>query len=153
MILGKYNKLMVENRGPGMRVLRFIHPDLRDQVYNAGDIEHCQLFLDMKASALSYISEGEALIVNLGLVEHFPSVLYSILLKVREIITAHRGCVILCGANTETREILDLFKASRLFAVTKTERQALGLAAQFNGHLLPMDDSQLSGEIPAGTTR
>src|SRR6266481_3527228 len=98
MILGKNGKLLVENRGPGVRVLRFIHPDLRDQIYDRGDIEQCRLFKDIKSSALSYISEGEALIMNLGLIEHFPSMLYGILLKARETIRNHGGCVILCSA-------------------------------------------------------
>jgi len=88
------------------------------------------------------------LIVNLGLIEHFPTVLYSILLKVREILTAHRGGVILCGANARTREILDLFKASRLFAVVKTEEEALELASHYSGHLLPIHDSALQAAFP-----
>lgn len=148
MIVGKNGKLVVENRGPGVRVLRFIHPDLRDQAYDAGDIERCRLFVDIKAGALSYISEKEVLIVNLGLVEYFPTVLYSILLKAREILTAHRGGVILCGANAQTREILELFKASRLFAVVKTEEEAVDLASHYSGHLLPIHDSQLQASFP-----
>jgi len=143
MILGKNGKLIVENHGPVVRVLRFIHPDLRDQAYDGGDIERCRLFMDIKTSALGYISEREILIVNLGLIEHFPTVFYSILLKVREILAAHRGGVILCGANARTREILDLFKASKLFAVVKTEEEALELGSQYNGRLLPMDDAHL----------
>ncbi len=149
MILGKNGKLVVENRGPGVRVLRFIHPDLRDQAYDAGDIERCRLFMDIKTSALGYLSEREVLVVNLGLVEHFPSVFYSVLLKVREILTDRDGGVILCGPNSHTREILNLFKASRLFGVVKTEEEALELASQYSGHLPPMENSQLSGQIPA----
>jgi anti-anti-sigma regulatory factor len=147
MIIGKYGKLVVENRGPGVRVLRFIHPDLRDQAYDAGDIERCRLFLDIKSSALGYIAERDVLIVNLGLVEHFPTVFYSILLKIREILTEHQGGVVLCGDNSRTREILELFKASRLFAVVKTEEEALELGTQFNGHMLPMEYSQASDKI------
>ncbi len=142
MILGKYGKLVVENRGPGVRVLRFIHPDLRDQVYEAGDIERCRLFIDIKNSALSYVTNRDVLIVNLSLVEHFPTVFYSILLKIREILADHQGGVVLCGDNARTREILELFRASRLFAVVKTEEEALELATQFNGRLLPMEYSQ-----------
>src|SRR5260370_23659702 len=138
MIIGKNGKLVVENRGPGVRVLRFIHPDLRDQAYDAGDIERCRLFMDIKASALSYISEKEVLIVNLGLVEHFPTVLYSILLKAREILTAHRGGVILFGAHAQTTEILELFKASRLFAVVKTEEGAGALVSPYSDVLFPV---------------
>jgi anti-anti-sigma regulatory factor len=104
--------------------------------------------MDIKACALSYISEREVLVVNLGLVEHFPTVLYSILLKVREILTAHRGGVVLCGANARTREILELFKASRLFAVVNTEEEACDLASHYSGHLLPLSDSQLQHAFP-----
>jgi anti-anti-sigma regulatory factor len=152
MIFGKNGKLVVENGGPGVRVLRFIHPDLRDQAYEGGDIERSRLFLDIKTSALGYISEREILIVNMALIEHFPTVLYSILLKVREILTAHRGGVILCGANAHTREILDLFKASRLFAVVKTEEEALELGSQYNGRLLPMPDVHLPDKFPEHST-
>ena len=153
MILGKNGKLIVENHAPGVRVLRFIHPDLRDQAYDAGDIERCRLFMDIKTSALGYISKREVLIVNMGLIEYFPTVLYSILLKVREILTEHLGGVILCGANAHTREILDLFKASRLFAVVKTEEEALELGAHYSGHLLPLPNAPLPHQFPELSTR
>jgi anti-anti-sigma regulatory factor len=128
MILSKGGKIVVENRGPGVRVARFINPDVRDQLYDECDIEQSRLFQDLHASALTYFAEGEMLILNLGMLEHFPTVLYSCLLKVREIVMGHRGVVVLCGIRPETREILDLFKAERLFVVTKTEAQALRLA-------------------------
>ncbi len=128
MILSKGGKIVVENRGPGVRVARFIDPDLRDQLYDEGDIEQTRLFQDLHASALTYFAEGEMLILNLGMLEHFPTVLYSCLLKVREIVMGYRGVVVLCGIRPETREILDLFKAERLFVVTKTEAQAVRLA-------------------------
>jgi anti-anti-sigma regulatory factor len=127
MILSKGGKILVANRGPGVRVARFIDPDPRDQLYDHADIEQTRLFQDLQGSALTDFAEGEMLILNLSMLEHFPTVLYSCLLRIREIVMGHRGVVVLCGVRPETKEILDLFKAERLFVVTKTEAQALKL--------------------------
>jgi anti-anti-sigma regulatory factor len=140
MILSKSGKVLVANRGPGVRVARFIDPDLRDQLYNHGEIEQTSLFQDLQASALTYFADGEMLILNLSMLEHFPTVLYSCFLRVREIVMGHRGVVVLCGIRPETKEILDLFKAERLFVVTKTEAQALRLAGAM-GRSLSADEN------------
>ena len=150
MIVSKHGKLLVENRGPGIRVVRFIHPDIRDQIYDVGKMEDCRLYSDLKASALSYIAEGETLVVNLALLEHFGTELYSILLKVREVLMARNGCVILCGANAETRELLGLFKADRLFGMARTEAEALELARPFRNRL---ESSLFSESIPEAFQR
>jgi anti-anti-sigma regulatory factor len=128
MILSKGGKIVVENRGPGVRVARFIAPDVRDQLYDRGEIEQTRLFQDLQDSALKYFAEGEMLILNLSMLEHFPTELYSCFLKAREIVIGYRGVVVLCGLLPETQEILDLFKAHRLFVLAKTEAQALSLA-------------------------
>jgi anti-anti-sigma regulatory factor len=133
MFLSQHGKILVENRGPGIRIVRFTHPDVRDQIYDAANIEQCRLFLDLQTSALRYVSEREALIVNMGLIEHFSSELYSMLLRVREMLASSKGCVILCGANEEMQSILELFKAEHLFGIAKTEAEALEMAAQFTG--------------------
>jgi len=135
MFPSQHGKIVVENREPGIRIVRFTHPDLRDQIYDAADVERCRLFQDLQTSALRYVAEGEALIVNLGLVERFSSELYSMLLRVRETLASSKGCVILCGANEETQSILELFKAEHLFGIAKTEAQALEMAGQFTGRL------------------
>jgi anti-anti-sigma regulatory factor len=135
MFLSEHGKIVVENRGPGLRIVRFTHPDVRDQIYDAADIERSRLFRDLQTSALRYVGEREALIVNLGLVERFSSELYSMLLRVRETLASSKGCVILCGPNEETQSILELFKAEHLFGIAKTEAQALEMAAQFTGRL------------------
>jgi anti-anti-sigma regulatory factor len=136
MFLSEHGKIVVENRGPGIRIVRFTHPDVRDQIYDAADIERSQLFLDMQTSALRYATERDALIINLGLVERFSSEFYSMLLRVRETLASSKGCVILCGANEEMQSILELFKAEHLFGIAKTEAQALEMAAQFTGRLV-----------------
>ena len=136
MFLSEHGKIAVENRGPGIRIVRFTHPDVRDQIYDAADIERCRLFVDLQTSALRYVAEREALIINLGLVERFTSEFYSMLLRVRETLASSKGCVILCGANEEMQSILELFKAEQLFGIAKTEGQALEMAAQFTGRFV-----------------
>ena len=136
MFLSEHGKIVVENRGPGIRIVRFTHPDVRDQTHDAANIERCRLFVDLQTSALRYVAEGEALVINLGLVERFTSEFYSMLLRVREMLASSKGCVILCGANEEMQSILELFKAEQLFGIAKTEAQALEMAAQFTGRLV-----------------
>jgi hypothetical protein len=129
MLLSVHGTMVVERQAPGVRVARFVRPDLRDHLYDHPESERCRLFQDLRASLLTDLRPDETLVLNLGLVHPFTTEMYKCLLKVREIAGRRRGRVILCGLTPETQEILDLFQAYRLFELAGNEAEALRMAA------------------------
>jgi hypothetical protein len=130
MILSVYGTMVIERRALGVCVARFVTPDLRDQLYDHRESAGCRLFQDFDASVLDAMGPDETLVLNLGLVNPFPTEMYKCLLKVREVLVRRHGRVILCGVSAETQEILDLFCADRVFELADTEADALRLAAE-----------------------
>lgn len=128
MNLSVYGTMVIERRAPGVCVARFVTPDLRDQLYDHRENAGCRLFQDLDASVLDGMGPDETLVLNLGLVNPFPTEMYKCLLKVREVLVRRRGRVILCGLSAGTQEILDLFRADRVFELAETEADALRLA-------------------------
>ena len=129
MILSVYGTMVIERRALGVCVARFVTPDLRDQLYDHRESAGCRLFQDFDASVLDGMGPDETLVLNLGLVNPFPTEMYKCLLKVREVLVRRHGRVILCGLSAGTQELLDLFRADRVFELAETEADALRLAA------------------------
>jgi anti-anti-sigma regulatory factor len=121
----KKGYLVVETPAAGVHVARFARPDLREQLCDDADIASCELFQELRACVLKSLAAGDTLVLNLGLVEPFPTALYRCLLKVREVVIQLQARLVLCRLSPEHREIFELFKAFRLFQVTSTEAQAL----------------------------
>jgi anti-anti-sigma regulatory factor len=63
-------------------------------------------------------------VLNLGLIEPFPTVFYLLLLKVREEVRARQARLVLCRLSPEHQEIFEILQGSRLFTIAATERQA-----------------------------
>jgi anti-anti-sigma regulatory factor len=117
--------VLVERVRAGVRVVRFVRADLRDQLYDDADANASPLFEELFDGALADLREGEAVILNLGLVEPFPTAFYRCLLKVREVVAARRARLLLCRLSPEHEEIFRLFRGSQLFRVTTTEGRAI----------------------------
>ncbi len=120
--------LFVDTPAAGVYVVRFGRPDLREQLCDDADIAGCELFQELEGQVLRGLAAGDTLVLNLGLVEPFPTPLYRCLLKVRELVNQRRARLVLCRLSAEHREVFELFKAFRLFQVTSTEAQALRAA-------------------------
>src|SRR5262249_49323667 len=115
-----------EIAAPGVRVVRFLRPDLREPLDS--DAGGCPLFRELQV-VVNLLNEGDTLVVNLGLVELFPTDFYSCLLRVRQAVLARKARLVLCSLSADHLEIFKLFKADRLFHITATEFQALRDAA------------------------
>jgi hypothetical protein len=126
MAINPQRSLIEETVFPGVQVIRFLRPDLREQLEEDGD--ECALFRELRAGIVGTLKEGETLVLNLGLVEPVPSAFYSCLLRVRELVLARRARLLLCRLSPEHQELFQLFHANRLFQVTGTEAQALSTA-------------------------
>jgi anti-anti-sigma regulatory factor len=120
--------LIVDNPSAVVYVARFVRPDLRKQLCDDPDILGCELFRELEAQVLNRLAAGDTLVLNLGLVEPFPTALYRFLLKVREVVNQRSGRLVLCRLSAEARDVFELFKAFRLFQVTASEVQALRAA-------------------------
>ena len=80
---------------------------------------------ELRDDVLEVLEEGETLVLNLGLVEPFPTAFYSLLLRVRAAVLARRARLVLCRLGREHLELFQLFNAQRLFHTTGTEAQAV----------------------------
>jgi anti-anti-sigma regulatory factor len=116
--------LVVERVNRDVFIARLVTPDLREFLDCLGG--SCELFQELRATVLDALEEGQTLVLNLGLIEPFPSAFYSWLLKVREAMLARRSRLVLCRLGPSIQEALDLFKGQRLFHIVRTEGQAIG---------------------------
>ena len=121
-MISRTNNLIQETVARGVRVVRFLCPDLRESLDS--DADGCPLLRELLV-VVNLLKEGDTLVVNLGLVEPFPTDFYSCLLRVRQAVLARKTRLVLCRLSADHLEIFRLFNADRLFHVTETERQAL----------------------------
>jgi anti-anti-sigma regulatory factor len=109
-------------------VVRFTRPDLREQLCDDGDIAGCELFRQLARHVLAGLAPCETVVLNLGLVEPFPTAFFRYLLKVREVVNERKARLVLCRLSVEHQEVFELFQGFRLFQVTSNEAQALWAA-------------------------
>jgi len=121
-MVSRTSSVVQEPVARGIRVARFLRPDLREQLDNDGD--GCPLLRELHG-VVDLLKEGETLVVNLGLVEPFPTDFYSCLLRVRQAVLARQARLVLCRLSPEHLEIFELFNARRLFPLMSTESQAI----------------------------
>jgi hypothetical protein len=121
----KSRNLIVERPRDGVRVVRFVRADLRDQLDDDANASVCPLYQELFEWALVDLLEGQTVILNLGLVEQFPTAFYRCLLRVRETVATRSARLLLCRLSHEHEELFGLFKAFQLFHVTTTECRAI----------------------------
>ena len=112
---------------PGIKVVRFLRPDLRaelDPIVNDDN----GLFRDIQASVLNQLAESEAVIFNFGLVERFPTAFFQLMIRVRQVVNAKHGRVYLCAFRPEILPGVELMQGRKLFEISNTEEQALHMA-------------------------
>jgi anti-anti-sigma regulatory factor len=134
MKLSKGGHLVVETPLAGVHVVRFTSADKGDQLYDEEPVETCTLFRELAETVLSALSAGNALVVNFGLIERFPTRFYTYLLKVREETIGRNVRLVVCCIRAEHQEILKLYNAAKLFTFTDTEEQAVKLAQEWTEH-------------------
>jgi anti-anti-sigma regulatory factor len=120
--------LIVETLAPGVRVLRFERPDVREYLDDDADIADTPLFREVEDLALADLPAGWTLVLNLNLLRPINTALYRCLLQVRRSVQARQARLVVCGLTREHREVFELFQAFRLFTVVRTEVEALRAA-------------------------
>src|SRR5262249_9365244 len=124
MRISSRGNLNVETPAPGVRVMRFMRPDVRRYLDDAGDATTSPLFREIEATVLSDLAVGATLVVNLGLVDPVNTAFYRCLLAIRERVRARRGRLVLCGLSPRHQEFFDLFRGPWLFTIVSTEAEA-----------------------------
>jgi hypothetical protein len=129
MELSKGGHLVVETGEPSVKVVRFSTPDLRGEIYQE-PLEECVLFRELQETVLTRLMAGEILILNLGLVEPFPSRFYSVLIAVKKAVQARQARLLLCCLGQPAQECFTLYTGYQTFTVTTTEAEAKREAGQ-----------------------
>jgi len=107
-----------------VRVVRIARPDPRSAIYDA-EPSQCELVRDIRAAAIADLGPGDGVVLNCGLLEWFPSVLFQVFIDVRSETLAKGGKLVLCRVPADIREAFDLMGGSRLFEVRATETRAV----------------------------
>jgi anti-anti-sigma regulatory factor len=125
MSIGEDVNLVISIPERTVRVVRFVAPDLREHLDDDAEQKGCALLQDLKESVLDAMAPGNTLVLNLALIERFPTALYRCLLGVREAVLSRNARLLLCRVSPEHREIFQLFRGDRLFTIMPTEAQAV----------------------------
>lgn len=117
--------LVVESPAPNIRVARFVRPDVRDALYDQGSIVDTTLFKELRAGAIDLLPRGGTLVLNFGLIDWFPTVFYSLLLRTLEEVRAKDGKVVVCCLPPNVKEGFELMGGPKMFEVQPTELRAV----------------------------
>jgi anti-anti-sigma factor len=132
MATGSERLIVCDAPRPGVRVARVIRPDVREHLYDQGSIADCALFRELHAATLGDGATGGAVILNLGLVDYFPSAFYRLLLRFKEEVEARNGRLLLCCMTPNVREGFSLMGGDKTFhgMTRETEARAIFDAGQ-----------------------
>ena len=117
--------IVCDTPNAGIRVVRFVRPDLRPQLYDQEAITDCSLFRELDAAALADLPAGDTVVINFGLIDWFPTAFYRLLLKVREAVQACNARLLLCCFTPNVQECFELMGGGKLFEITATEAKSV----------------------------
>jgi anti-anti-sigma regulatory factor len=126
---------MAETLVPGVRVLRFERPDMRDYLYDDAEIAHSALYREILDVVLCDLPSGWTLIVDLNQIKPINTTFYRCLLQIRRFVRDRGSRLVLCNLSREHREVFELFQAFRSFTVVRTESDAVRAAAEGKGEI------------------
>ncbi len=119
--------LVTSTPHPTVRVARFIQPDMRVHLDNTESIDECRLFQELRASVLTNLSAGDTVVLNLGLIDWFPTAFYRLLLQVNTTIKAANGRLLMCCLPPLAKEAFDLMGGARTFAGQVSESEVAAI--------------------------
>lgn len=109
---------------PRVRVVRLARPDPRSAIYDC-EPKNCELARDVRTVAFADLGPGDGVVLNCGLLEWFPSVLFQVFLDLRSEAVAKGAKFVLCRLPADVREAFDVMGGGRLFEVRATEARAV----------------------------
>lgn len=120
-----FGNLLVGIWAPSVQVVRLTQTDLSDQLDGAQDTGLCELFDELYESVLVTLGQGETLVLNLGLVESLPPSFIRFLLRVRMVVRAFKGRLVLCRVAAEHRQALQSLTIRPPLDIVATEEEAI----------------------------
>ncbi len=129
-IFAMMNNILFESPEETIHVARFLRPDLRDALYDHEAIDETSLYKELKEGALDSLSSDGMLILNLGLIDWFPTAFYRVLIQALQDARAKGARIALCCLTENLREEFDLMAGSKLFDVYSTEARAVAACQQ-----------------------
>ena len=118
---------------PGVRVIRFLWPDNRDQLYDTAEITDCALYQDLLATALTGVPAGEVVVFNFAVVEHYNSAFHRLMLKASQAIEpetkARKDRVVVCNMTPYVRQGFELMSGDKQFGTAVSEERAVKAVA------------------------
>jgi anti-anti-sigma regulatory factor len=125
MRFSTHRNLIIENAAHGVRVLRFVRPELRQYLDDAGASANSPLFREVEHAVLTDLPPGWTLVVNLALVDAIGAALYRCLLHIRKCVHERGARLVLCGLTAWHWEIFELFRGPEVFTIVATEADAI----------------------------
>lgn len=120
-------QIVCDRISPEIRVARFLRPDVRDALYDQESIADCSLFLELHEATLANSSPGDAVIVNCGLIDFFPTAFYRLLLRLKDEVAVRNGRLMLCCLTPNIKEGFELMGGATTFRgqVFESESRAI----------------------------
>jgi anti-anti-sigma regulatory factor len=116
---------------PGIRVVRFVRPDLRPQLDDEREaVTDCALYREVDAAALADLPAGGTVVLNFGLIDWFPTAFYHLLLRVRQAVQGRSARLLLCCLTPHVRECFDLMGGGKVFEIRASEAKAVSEAGR-----------------------
>ncbi|HJZ55332.1 MAG TPA: hypothetical protein VKE74_10255 [Gemmataceae bacterium] len=109
---------------PGIRVVRFVRPDVREYLYDHEAIAECALYRELRGVALGDLAAGGTLILNCGLIDNFPTAFYRLMLQLRDEVAARNARLLLCCLTPNICEAFALMGGNKTFAGQLRETEA-----------------------------
>lgn len=114
--------VIAESPADGVRVVRFLCPDVRPALYDRDVATETALYRELVAAG---VPEGGTLVLNFGLIDWFPSAFYALLLELLRDIRARGARLALCGMTPDVSEAFALMGGDKLFETYPTETRAV----------------------------
>lgn len=120
-------QVVCDTPSSGVRVVRFVRPDVREQLYDQESIADCGLFKELHAAVLADLAAGETVVLNFGLIDWFPTAFYRLIIRVNEEVAARNGRLLMCCLTANVKECFGLMGGDRTFPgqLRETEARAI----------------------------
>jgi anti-anti-sigma regulatory factor len=116
--------LILNIPGNNLVVARVSKSNLHAAINPYLEVAETDLYRELVRVIREYLQADGTLILNLALVERFPSMFYSVLLMVRKLLRERGSRLILCGLRGDMDEVFTILGGYRIFEVKGTETEA-----------------------------
>lgn len=125
--------VVCDDPAPGVRVVRFVRPNMRDHLYDdRAAIDESPLYLELRREAVDAVAPGGAVVLNFALIDTFNSAFFRLLIRLNQDVQGKGGRLVFCCLTPIVREGFDIMAGDKTFPgqVRGTEGRAVFDAKQ-----------------------